>query len=263
LGDAATAVERERLVAYLDLLGYQAVFKGEKFKGHDWDNINNYNDRAWLFVSLFYEQLENAFKPTIFGDLQVIGFSDAVFLVLTAEDDEGLEKAEVYLFCLRMQEFLDLCITKYLPIRGGISIGLVKARKDLGKSSLNYLAGLAVAQAVRMEAVQEWIGVSFVAPAQIEPEVRPRYCSLLEWLSSRNPSPIVRWDVPTKDGLAATYAIPCHRIRDAMDKTTESRDFEKTKKRSEANKYRGTLSLLRALRHGTSIGGDESDCAKL
>lgn len=258
------AIERERLIAFIDLLGYGAVLKGIKLKGHDeiW-KIQNVNERAWLFISSFYEKFDALFSPDSFGDLRIISFSDAIFLVLTADGDKGLDYSEIMVFCHKMSELLSICLADYLPLRGGISIGMVKAREDFAISNKNYLAGLAVNQAVKMEENQEWVGISFVPPREVEnSEMKQRYCNLLDWLSTQDKTPVYRWDIPTKYGLEATYSIIPSDVGTSTVRITEIRDFEKQRKSPEANKYRGTLQLLWFL-EDSNYRGDEDQCMKL
>ncbi len=183
--------------------------------------------------------------------------------MLTADDDKGLDNSEIMIFCHKMSELLSTCIADYLPLRGGISIGQVKAREDFASSNMNYLAGLAVNQAVKMEEYQEWVGISFIPPREIKNlGNRQRYCSLLEWLSTQDKSPVCRWDIPTKGGLEATYTIIPIDVNESIAKTVEIRDFEKERKSPEANKYRGTIQLLRFLVDPQNKG-DEQKCKTL
>ncbi len=262
--EAEEAVNRERMIAFIDLLGYGTVLKGMKLLGPEsiWGQENT-NDRAWSYISLFYKNIADTFDPNAFSDLRLIGFSDGLFIVLTDESDTGLGRDEIITLCWKIQELLDLCTANYIPLRGGISIGSVKAEQTSRESNLNYFAGLAINQAVEMEQIQEWIGISFVPPKSMPAENRDHYCELLEWISTRNRSPVLRWDVPTKSGLEATYTIGFRNIADAIHKIKETRDFEKEKAKGHENKYRGTLQLLRSLQARTNMGGDEQDCTDL
>jgi len=230
---------KERVIVFLDLLGYSSILKNQEFYG--WPILDDQIERAWNFITKFYSIVDEVTKG-LGEEFKITGFSDSVFIVLEPLSSETLiDKNQLYMLSRILQELQGSCFEDNLPIRGGISMGFVAANRDLGSSNMNYFAGKAVEEAVNFEGSQEWVGIAFIPPDWISPEYKERYCKLLAWLDSKTPRTIVRWDVPTKKGLVNTYAITWAkpdevRIRDFME-------FEIGKHRYEDGKYRSSLRL--------------------
>ncbi len=149
-------------------------------------------------------------------------------------------------------------------MRGGISFGRVRASEEFGNTGMNYLAGLAVKQAVTMEDIQEWVGISFIPPLWIDRSDQNRYCRMLSWLEGQETLVVKRWDVPTKRGIVATYAVTCENPGSLVEKLMEHREFEKERTRpsTEDCKYRGSIHFLRSLLD-EELEDDEQSCQSI
>ena len=226
-------METNRYIGLFDILGFKQLVQ-----------FNQLERLADAFTIFRRKVHACALVPHIWGEASLIShvvFSDTILVY--SHDDSPTALDQIFVFC---QTLIAMLFDSGLPIRGALTTGSTFIRDDI-------FIGAPIVQAYQMEQTQEWVGcwVQDACLRSLSPES--------PILTRRF---VVRYDIPTKSGVAAdAWAInwsPLVLLRGGptdVDRELRSRFFEgfpsETASRAAPpdveRKIQNTISFLKAM----------------
>ncbi len=211
------------LIAFLDILGFSELSRTNPRDADAWarefrETLIQYLSEIPVFgipVTVDNRGLHNSYQAaemyTTRIKLSII--SDAVFIIVQASNRRDWPDVAIVdgVLTALVNSQSDL-IRKGIPIRGSIEVGRVyEGPLEIETVEGWHLVGPAVTNAVRGEADQKWIGISFVRNLRHEVGAARMDDSLvylealIDYLKSRGL--VSLWPVPTKSGLIDRWAL--------------------------------------------------------
>ncbi len=102
--------DTEKMVVYIDTLGYGALLDGRQMLLPPILREIEYENIPFKYLEHFHNLFFEIFNEELGPNFRWTGFSDALFIVLESTDNPNLNFQDVFTLCLKLGEFLSLCI---------------------------------------------------------------------------------------------------------------------------------------------------------
>ncbi len=216
----------DKMVAFLDIIGFK-----RKLEKIDIESITEKYRNLLMLISSVNQELAKRGNDLC----KYYIFSDSIILISNGDKDENILD-----FIIAVWKFTQMSMAMGLAFRGGISYGKVYTNEEE-----NVFLGNPIVNAVKLEGVQEWIGVS------CDEEAKKRINQIEKFNSENNivlEALICDYTVPLKKGCSINSKVINWRFNLVVEKGIASLFEKNLEDESVKQKIKNTLIFSKYIR---------------